>query len=484
MTDSAILWTAEEAACATEGQAIGGKGAADWEATGVSIDSRTLRPGDLFCAIQGPNHDGHDYLADAWKRGASASVTARRPGDASDDAPLLMVGDTLEALRALGRAARARTEAKVIAVTGSVGKTGTKEALRHVLAAQGRVHASEGSLNNHWGLPLSLARMPRDTDYGIFEMGMNHAGEITPLTQLARPHVALVTAIEGAHREFFDSLEAIADAKAEIFEGVEPGGWAVIKRDMPFFHRMAARAKDCGVETIIGFGAHDAAEVRLVGSLETDSGTQITALVDGKRVDCSLPIPGSHWVMNSLGVLAAVFAAGGDAAAAAESLNTLRPMKGRGERHSVSIPGGAFTLIDESYNASPASMRAAFEVLARAIPGKDAKGRGRRIAVLGDMLELGEGSGDAHASLAGPLEDFSIDLVFTAGSQMARLADELPAKMSGGHENDSKAVTPVVVGAVRPGDVVTVKGSAGSRMGEVVTALMELDQESSRGEQA
>ncbi len=479
MTEAtAVLWTANEAAAATQGQAIvgksGGMGADCWEALGISIDSRTLRPGDLFCAIEGPNFDGHAFAADAFDKGAVAAMVARRPDNVPDGAPLLMLDDTFDALGGLGRAARERTNAKVIAVTGSVGKTGVKEALAHVLGSQGAAHASVGSLNNHWGLPLSLARMPRDADFAIFEMGMNHAGEISELSKMARPHIALVTTVEFAHGEFFEDIDAIADAKAEIFEGVEPGGWAVIKRDMPYFHRLARAAAASGVENVIGFGAHDEARARLVGSTSDGDagGSKVTAIIGGHRVDYLIPLPGSHWVMNSLGVLAAVHAAGGDVALAAAALGGLRAVGGRGLRHRVSIPGGAITVIDDSYNASPASMKAAFEVLARSIPGDG----GRRIAVLGDMLELGAGSAAKHASLADPLRDFSIDLVFTTGPEMARLAEAIPESRQGGHKADSQAMAKVVAAAVKPGDVVTVKGSAGSRMGVVVAALLELGQ--------
>jgi UDP-N-acetylmuramoyl-tripeptide--D-alanyl-D-alanine ligase len=479
---AAILWTAGEAAAATQGQAIvgksGGKGADCWRASGVSIDSRTLRPGDLFVAIEGPNHDGHAFAADAFDKGAVAAIVARRPENVADDAPLLMVGDTFDALGGLGRAARGRANAKVIAVTGSVGKTGTKDAITHVLKSQGAAHASAASLNNHWGLPLSLARMPRGTDFAIFEMGMNHAGEISPLSKMARPHVAMVTAVETAHGEFFTGVDAIADAKAEIFEGVEPGGWAVIKRDMPYFHRLARAAAACGVENVIGFGVHDDADARLVGSTgDGDAGgSRVTAIIGGNRIDYRIALPGSHWVMNSLGVLAAVHAVGGDVAAAAAALGGLRAQRGRGLRHRVSIPGGAITVIDDSYNASPASMKAAFEVLAQSIPGPG----GRRIAVLGEMLELGAGSAAAHASLAEPLSDFSIDLVFTAGAEMAHLAEAIPESRQGGHGADSQAMAPMVAAAVKPGDVVTVKGSAAGRMSVVVAALLELG----RGEEA
>jgi len=461
----ATLWTAAEAAAAT-----GGRMAGPWQATGVSIDSRTLVAGDLFVALEGPNFDGHDFAAAALARGAAAAVVRDSWAAPSPDVPLLRVADTLAALRALGAAARRRTGARVIAITGSVGKTGTKEALKLALAEQGLVSASEGSFNNHWGLPLSLARTPPDAAFGVFEMGMNHPGEITPLARLARPHVAVVTAVEAVHAEFFDSVEAIADAKAEIFSGIEPGGIAVLNRDNAQFGRLAAAAAAAGVETVLGFGTHAEAAIRVCEIDPDSNGSRVVAEVAGQTLTYRIGAPGNHWVINSLAVLATVLAADADVRRAAAALEGLRPPKGRGLRTTVAIAGGRFDLIDDSYNASPASMGAAFEVLGRIRPGPG----GRRIAALGDMLELGDAAQALHAALAEPLCEHGIDLVFTAGRDMDALWQALPRAMRGGHAADSESLAPMVAAAVRPGDVVTVKGSAGSRMGVVVTALLDL----------
>src|SRR5215469_5738760 len=418
------LWSAMEAAAATGGQAIG-----EWQAAGVSIDSRTITPGDLFIALTGPNFDGHNFVADALAKSAAAAVVTKRPPGIDENAPLLIVADTQHALEDLGRAARARTLAKIIAVTGSVGKTGTKEALKRALDRQDRAFASSGSLNNQWGVPLSLARMPRDTRYGIFELGMNHAGEIDALTRIVRPDVAVITTIEPVHLGFFASVEAIADAKAEIFNGVGADGAAVLNRDNPFYDRLATAAEARGIMRIFSFGAHEQASVHLVDCSLHATASAVTATVLGEPIDYSIALPGRHWVMNSLAVLAAVVAAGGDAGAAAGAMSTLCALEGRGKRHRLDIPGGTVELIDESYNASPASMRAAFAVLGAIEPGNG----GRRIAVLGDMLELGGETKRLHAQLATPLIDANAALVFTRGDNMRALDAALPAKRRGGH---------------------------------------------------
>jgi UDP-N-acetylmuramoyl-tripeptide--D-alanyl-D-alanine ligase len=461
-----VLWTAAEAAAA-----IGADPAGTWRATGVSIDSRTLVPGDLFIAIRGPKTDGHRFVGDAFTKGAAAAIVHAVPSGIPKDAPLLKVEDTMRALELLGRAARARTSARVVVVTGSVGKTGTKEALRLALAEQGTTSASEGSYNNQWGVPLSLARMPRDSAFGVFEMGMNHAGELTPLSQMARPHVAVVTAVEAVHIEFFASVAAIADAKAEVFAGIEPNGIAVLPRDNPHFERLTSAARARGVTTVLDFGTHREAFSRLIEYSATPEGSAVRAMVGGRALEYRLAVPGRHWAMNSLAVLAAVHAVGADVVRAAAALIRLQAPKGRGQRHPVRIPGGTFVLIDESYNASPASMTAAIETLAQA---RTAAG-GRRIAVLGDMLELGPSASDHHAALAEVLTANGIDLVFTAGTYMARLWDALPKAMRGGHAVSSDKLTPIVAAAVRPCDVVMVKGSLGSRMVLIVQGLLALD---------
>jgi UDP-N-acetylmuramoyl-tripeptide--D-alanyl-D-alanine ligase len=456
------LWTAAEAASATGGRAKGG-----WAASGVSIDSRSLAPDDLFIALIGPKFDAHDYVADALAKGAAAAMVARVPPGAAEDR-LLVVDDTLKGLERLGAAARARAGASVVGVTGSVGKTGTKEALRTALAGQGLTAASTGSLNNHWGVPLSLARMPREARYGVFELGMNHAGELSALTRLVRPHVAVVTTVEPAHLGHFASVEAIADAKAEIFEGVEPGGAAILNRDNAFFDRLAAAARRCGVGRVIGFGADEAAEARLVDCALTATSSTVTAEIFGQRVRYGIGVPGRHWAINSLAVLAAAKLMGADLGAAAAALATLEGLAGRGKRHVLPMADGCFELIDESYNASPASMRAAIAVLAKSEPGPG----GRRIAVLGDMLERGERSDELHESLAVPLKKANVNHVFTVGRHMKRLHDALPERMRGGHAESSVEMAPIVRSAIAAGDIVTVKGSLGSRMAEIVKALL------------
>ena len=462
------LWTAAGAAAAT-----GAKARGEWCASGVSIDSRTIEPGDLFVAISGPNFDGHDFVADALAAGAVAAVVhcpAERFADACDGERLLVVSDTLSALGALGQAARDRTGARIAAVTGSVGKTGTKELLRLALDDQGSTFASEGNLNNHWGLPLSLARIPRETTFGVFEIGMSGAGEIEPLSRMARPHVAIITTVAPVHSAFFESVAEIADAKAEVLDGVEPGGIAVLNCDNGFFNRLVDAAKTAGVDDIRTFGSGNSATARLLAVDLACDGSAITAELGGRRIDYRLGVPGRHWVTNSLAVLAAVDALGADAAAAATALAQMHGLKGRGQRHTVFVPGGSFVLIDESYNASPVSVTAAIEVLSQ---GRVSEG-GRRIAVLGDMLELGDESERLHTALAENLAAGQIDLVFTAGQYTAALAEALPRTMRGSHMSMTQKLAPIVTAAVRPGDVVMVKGSLGSRTGLIVEALLGL----------
>lgn len=465
MTDP-VLWTAEEAAAAVGVETDGA-----WTATGVSIDSRTVAAGDLFVALKGPVFDAHEFVAEALEKGAAGAIVDRRPGDMADDGRLLVVDDTLRALEALGRAARARTAARVVAVTGSVGKTGTKEALKLVLDRQGKTHASAGSYNNQWGVPLSLARMPADTDYAVFEIGMNHAGEITPLVKLARPHVAMITTVEAVHLEFFDSVQGIADAKAEIFLGLEPGGTAILNRDNPRYERLLQRAGEAGVKNIVAFGSHPEAVARLSNFALHPACSCISADIAGQPVTYKVGLPGRHWVMNSLGVMAVLHVLGGDFGLAGLALAQMTPPKGRGQRHRVELRSGSFELIDDSYNASPAAMKAAFETLAAIAPGA----RGRRIAVLGDMRELGEQADRLHAALADDLEEIGIDLVFTAGTHMAKLHAALPDSRRGGHVAQSDELPALLVQSIRAGDVVLVKGSLGSRMGPVVEALLGRD---------
>lgn len=463
---SAPLWTKDDVLAATGGKAEG----AGWSASGVSIDSRTLETGDLFVAIIGENSDGHAYVENALKRGAAAAIVSA-PTDAMRAAgPLVVVADTLSALNALGRAARARTRAKVVAVTGSVGKTGTKEALKLILSEQGATHASAASYNNLWGVPLSLARMPAGTRFGIFEVGMNHPGEITPLSQLVEPFVALITTVEAVHMEFFDSVEQIADAKGEIFDGLQKGGVAILNRDNPHYERLRAKAEKSGAGRIISFGEHKDAEARLEKAALKEDCSCVSATICGQPVTYKLAVPGRHIVMNSLAMLACVHALDADLAMAALAMANLKAPKGRGERHIVSAPLGQFTVVDESYNANPVSMRAALDALGRAKP----EGNGRRIAVMGDMLEIGETSIAMHRGLADAVREVGIDLVFACGPHMRELYKALPAAAQGAYAETSAELGPLLRDAVEPGDVVMVKGSLGSRMGPLVDLLRGL----------
>jgi len=457
-----ILWTASEAAQATGGTAVG-----NWVTTGVSIDSRSCKAGDLFIAISGPNTDGHDYVADALSRGCAAAVVCRHPEDVGGGAPLLIVDDTQTALEKLGIAARDRASARVLAITGSVGKTGTKEALFKVLNNQTSAHCSERSFNNQWGVPLSLARMPQDTTFGIFELGMNHPGEIRELTRMVRPHVAVITTVQAAHLEYFDSVENIARAKAEIFEGVEHGGTAVLNRDNEHFDLLRSAAQEAGVGHVISFGMHEQADARAVDVALHPDCSCISAEICGQAITYKVGIPGRHWVINSLGVLATVKAVGADLGLAGLNLAELEAPEGRGSRTTVTTRDGSFSLIDESYNANPTSMQAALETLGLSGIGT----RGRRIAILGDMLELGGDATRFHQDLGPQLIDAGIDMVFTAGPNMAALNQTLPPSMRGGHAESAQQLLELVVKSVHPGDAVMVKGSFGSRMGSVVEAL-------------
>jgi len=463
---SAPLWMSNDAVAATNGRSTTG-----WNASGVTIDSRAVKPGDLFVAIKGPNFDGHAYAADALAKGAVAAVVSHKPDNLPPGASLLMVKDPLAALEDLARAARARTTARIAAVTGSVGKTSTKEALKLVLAAQGLTHASEGSLNNHWGVPLSLARLPETAAYGVFELGMNHAGELTPLSKLVRPHVAIITTIEAVHLEFFDSVDDIASAKAEVFAGIEKNGVAVLNQDNDYFGYLTRQALVRGAAQVVGFGSGKGAWAQLLGYEPNESGARIDAEIGGKRIVFTIAAPGRHWALNSLAVLAAAVHLGADLEASAAALATMTAPKGRGARHSIALDDGAFTLIDESYNASPAAMRAAFAVLASMQPAPNAQGAGRRIAILGDMLELGADSAAIHAALAPDLTAAAA-MVCTAGRDMGALYEALPREMRAGHASKAEELLPLVRKLIRPGDVVMVKGSHGSRMGLIVDALL------------
>ncbi len=454
------LWTSDEARTAVAGCPQGPA----WTATGVSIDSRTLAAGDLFIAIKGPTHDGHDHVAAALAKGAAAALVERVPADVAADAPLLVVADAVRALEDLARAARARSMARIVAVTGSVGKTGTKEMLRTALARQGEVHASLGNLNNHLGVPLSLARLPATARWAVFEIGMNHPGEIRPLTKLVRPHVAVVTTIEAVHVAHFDSVDQIADAKAEIFEGLAADGVAVLPRDSRYYDRLARKA---GEVRKLSFGTHIQSYARMLDVTLTHSATEVLALIGEIPIAYSVGAIGRPWAVNSLATLAAIDALGGDITAAAATLSGLPAPKGRGARRRITVSGGEALLVDESYNASPASMRAALATLAAQVCAAG----GRRIAVMGDMLELGEAGPGLHSGLADAVTEWGIDTVFACGPLMKTMFDRLPPECRGAWAENSADLAPLIKTALRPRDVVMVKGSAGSRMGTIVHTL-------------
>jgi UDP-N-acetylmuramoyl-tripeptide--D-alanyl-D-alanine ligase len=433
---------------------------------GVSIDTRTLAEGDLFFAVKGENSDGHAYVGAAFENGAAAAVVEEARADAlKHQGPLYVVHDALKALERLARAARARTSARIVAVTGSVGKTSTKEMLRLVLSSAGAAHASVASYNNHWGVPLTLARMPRDTSFGIIEIGMNHAGEITPLAGMARPHVAIITNVAPVHLEFFPNVEAIADAKAEIFTGLVAGGVAILNRDSDQFAQLDAAARASSAGHIATFGADAHAEARLLDACLAEDHTVVTAEISGRRLVYRLGAPGRHLALNSLAVLLTAKAFGLELEAAAAALADFEVPEGRGRRFQLSTADGPFILIDESYNANPASMRAVLGLVG-ALPTTR-----RRIAVLGDMRELGPRSAELHADLAADLAENRIDLVFAAGTMMKAMFDALPPDLRGAWRASAAELEPLVIEAVHAGDVVVIKGSNASRMHGVVKAL-------------
>lgn len=452
-----VLWTDREAAKATDGTPFG-----EWNVTGISIDSRNIDKGDLFIAIKGPSFDGHNYVLAALKAGASAAVVSHIPKDCRKHDNLLLVHDTTKALEDLGHAARARSNAKIIAVTGSVGKTGVKEALASALSQQGKTHATIGNLNNHFGLPLTLARMPKDCDYAVLELGMNHAGELTPLSNMAKPHAAIITTIASAHLEHFDSVADIARAKCEIFAGLDKDGIAILNADNDYFDLMKTAASE---HTIYSFGQSETADFKALSADVTPFGSHIQADLSGQVLDYTIAHSGKHWINNSLAVLAGIKALSADVAKAAHHLEHLTQLKGRGAVHEIDIHGGSIHVIDESYNANEASMRAALDVLSHQ--------NGRKLAVLGDMLELGPDEVAIHKGLASACD--KIDLVFTCGSLMKHLNAALPAEKRAAHASSSEHLAPLVVQSVRPGDVISIKSSRGSRTDLVLDALVDLD---------
>lgn len=462
------LWTIADLVAATHGRPIGNM---PQGVTGISIDSRAITPGEAFFAIKGDRVDGHDFASFAIANGASLLVVSegKLPALGRLVTPMIVVPDVLTALIDLGCAARDRTAARIIAVTGSVGKTTSKEMLRQALSPSGSVHASVASFNNHWGVPLTLARMPETTDYGIFEIGMNHADEIRPLVAMVRPHIAMITTIAPAHLGNFRNLEEIAAAKAEIFEGVVPGGHAILNRDNEQFAFLEKAAKAAGVSHIHSFGADPKAEFRLLDFMGSGEGSVLRASVGGQTLEVPMGAPGRHIAENAVAVLGAVHLAGGDVEKAMAGLATMQAEKGRGRRYKLAKDGGWFTLIDESYNANPASMQAAIALLRDAEP----QDGGRRIAVLGDMLEMGEHSPVVHAGLAAPLAEAGIEHVWLGGPDMAALRDALPEDLQCEYRGTADELAGFALGAVQAGDVLVVKSSKGTGFSRIVAALLD-----------
>ena len=450
------LWTSDEIAAAT-----GGIASAPFEVTGVTFDSREVQPGDLFVAMPGTVHDGHKFVEGAFASGAAGAIVSHPVSG-----PHVLVADTFAALQALGRASRERSRATIFGVTGSVGKTSTKEALFAALDRNrpGKVHRSVKSYNNHTGVPLSLARMPRDVDYAVLEMGMNNAGEIRALVAQVRPHVALVTTIAAAHIENLGSMEAIADAKAEIFEGLEPGGTAILPNDTPYRDRLlkAARRR---AERIVTFGNGDA-DVHAVHAVPVEGGgSLISAALLERELTFTISQPGEHWVANALGVLAAVETVGSDVARAGLALADMSSLKGRGQRHRLPIDAGEVLLIDESYNANPASMAATLASLGAV------KGASRRIAVLGPMRELGAHSDELHAGLASAVLDAKVDCLILIGEEMRPLAEKVVGKLTLDLATDVSEATDLLRRTLRSGDVVLVKASNSVGLAKLVESM-------------
>ena len=457
-----VLWNDRDAAAATGGESL-----QSWSAFGVAFDSRQIVPGDLFVALKGETSDGHNYVGQALDGGAAAAMVART-FEHGQPAPLLLVPDTTAGLDDLARAARARCAGRMCAITGSVGKTGTKEMLHHVLARQGATHVSEKSFNNHVGTPLSLARMPTATRFGVFEIGMNAPGEIAPLTGLVQPNIAVITAIELVHGATFDGIEGIAAEKADIFNGLTEDGIAVINGDSAFADYLAQRAGDAGAGRIVRFGETDGCDVRLLDWRLEDEGTAVKADVFGRPVDYHVGVWGRHQAFNSLAVLAVVALMDADVDEAAAALASVVPPPGRGQRHRATIDGGDVLVIDESYNCSPAALRAALGVMRVTPVGAG----GRRIAVIGDMLELGDQSAELHVALAEHILENSVDLVVLVGDEVAHTKKALPAERCVAHvEAASDALAPVI-NVLQAGDVVMVKGSRRVGLETVVEALL------------
>lgn len=463
MTNPSPLWTASEAAVAVHGIAQG-----NWQIDGLDLDSRAVAKGDLFIALK-VDRDGHAFVRNALASGASAALVSD-PSCADEGAPLLIVPDTMVALENLGTAARRRNViATRVAITGSVGKTTVKEMTAAALSATAKTHRSIKSYNNHWGVPLTLARMPADARFGVFEIGMNHGGEVSRLSPQVRPHIAAITMVGPVHIEHFGDEAGIADAKAEIFLGLDSGGTALIPGDNPHAARLIARARDRDGVKILTFGNSDGCDARILGVVDGHDGRIATADILGQQISWRIAEPGAHWVHNGLCALTLATLAGGDIKAAGDALSNFGAIDGRGVTKAIRLPHGAFfTLVDEAYNANPASM-------AEAIATLSGRAGLRRVAVLGDMLELGGRENDYHAAIAADLAAAGTDVVFCAGPRMKYLWDALPPSQRGAYAPTAAQLAPLVADAVMASDVIMVKGSNGSKMAEVVRTLSALD---------
>lgn len=461
-----LLWESDALIASINGRPVGNMPEG---ITGISIDTRTLKKGDAYFAIKGDVHDGHKFVSAAMSAGAGIAIVAEEKLVALGHitGPIIVVRDVLNAMRKLGEAARARTKAQIIAVTGSVGKTTTKEMLRTALSASGTVHASVASFNNHWGVPLTLARMPQDTRFGIFEIGMNHPDEIRPLVKMVRPHIAIINNVAAAHLGAFKNLDEIAKAKAEIFEGVVEGGYVLLNKDDSRTSVLSKLADKAGIEHLRTFGEKRGSDFWMKSADNQAECTLFVARIGGKEMQVRLNAAGKHLAKNALAVLGVASLAGADMEKTIAAIASIEPEAGRGKRHYLKNKYGNFILIDESYNANPASMKAALEVLGSAKPGA----RGKRIAVLGDMLELGETSEKLHRELAVIIEDLKIDKVYTVGKLINVLGEEIGNKKHVGHYATWEKAKTALVKNLRSGDVVMLKASNGLGFAKLVSAL-------------
>ena len=448
---SKVLWTSADIA-----KAVGGEASGDFTVSGLSIDTRTIEAGDLFVPLK-DIRDGHDFIPMAMEKQAGGTLS-EKPVDGN----AVIIKDTLQALRNLGKEGVERSRAQRIAVTGSVGKTSVKEALAHMFSAFGNTHKSLKSYNNHWGVPLTMARMPQETEFGVFEMGMNHAGELSDLSDLLRPDIALITTVAPAHLAHFENVEAIADAKAEIIDGLRNNGTLILNADNPYTDRIKAKA---GGKKIITFGHGDNCDVTIVTSQTHEHGSNTRLRIEAQQIDVTLLVPGEHWVMNGAACIAVAYAAGVNLRKAAMALRGVRAEQGRGEIHTLKLDGKTITLIDEAYNANPTSMQAAINVLGLK--------PGRRIAVLGDMAELGADELDMHAALSEPLEAAGVSRVIVTGECMRALKGALPQSMRGAWARDWEFALDALKEEIEDGDVVLVKGSNSVGLGKLVAALKE-----------